>query len=79
VPAVRAQPAEATYLAWLDLRDAVPDGQDPHRLLLSRGKVALGDGRDFGAGGAGWMRLNLATSREILTEAVGRIATALAR
>jgi cystathionine beta-lyase len=79
VPAVRAQPAEATYLAWLDLRDAVPDGQDPHRLLLSRGKVALGDGRDFGAGGAGWMRLNLATSGEILTEAVDRIATALAR
>jgi cystathionine beta-lyase len=79
VPAVRAQPAEATYLAWLDLRDAVPDGQDPHRLLLSRGKVALGDGREFGAGGAGWMRLNLATSGEILTEAVDRIATALAR
>ncbi|AEG45579.1 MalY/PatB family protein [Isoptericola variabilis] len=77
-PAVRVQPAEATYLAWLDLRDAVPDGEDPHRLLLRRGKVALADGRTFGTGGAGWMRLNLATTPEILADGVGRVAAALA-
>jgi cystathionine beta-lyase len=69
-------------LAWLDLRAALPDGAsgeaDPHRTLVSRGKVALGDGREFGTGGAGWMRLNLATSAEILTEGVHRVARALA-
>ncbi len=81
-PAVRVQPADATYLAWLDLRDALPDGErgaaDPHGTLVRRGKVALADGRDFGTGGAGWVRLNLATSAEILTEGVHRVARALA-
>ncbi len=81
-PAVRVQPADATYLAWLDLRAALPDGAsgetDPHRTLVSRGRVALGDGREFGTGGAGWMRLNLATSADILTEGVHRVARALA-
>jgi cystathionine beta-lyase len=80
--AVRVQPAEATYLAWLDLRDAVPPGPsgeiDPHRFLLRRAKVALADGSHFGTGGAGWLRLNLATSPDILTTALDRMATALA-
>jgi cystathionine beta-lyase len=34
-------------------------------------------GADFGTGGAGHVRLNLATSPELLTEAVARMASAL--
>ncbi|MEG3615479.1 MalY/PatB family protein [Isoptericola haloaureus] len=78
-PAVRVHPGEGTYLMWLDVRDAVPADVDPHRHVLRTAKVALGDGRDFGTGGAGWLRLNLATSPEILTEAVERLGTALGR
>ncbi|WP_277213558.1 MalY/PatB family protein [Isoptericola croceus] len=76
-PAVRVQPADGTYLAWLDVRDAVPEGADPHHHVLRTARVALGDGRHFGTGGAGRLRLNLATSPEILTEAVTRLGTAL--
>ncbi|WP_343035633.1 MalY/PatB family protein [Isoptericola sediminis] len=75
-PAVRVHPAEGTYLMWLDVRDAVPAGVDPHRHVLRTAKVALGDGRDFGAGGDGFLRLNLATSVDILTEAVERLGRA---
>lgn len=81
-PAVRVQPAEATYLAWLDVRDALPDGvadAGAHELVLSHARVGLGDGVPFGTGGAGRLRLNLATSRAILGDAVERVATALAR
>lgn len=79
-PAVRVQPADATYLAWLDVRAALPDGVpagDAHRFVVDRARVALGDGVTFGAGGAGWLRLNLATSPAILTEAVERLGRAL--
>jgi cystathionine beta-lyase len=76
-PAVRVHPGDGTYLCWLDVRDAVPAGADPHRHVLSTAKVALGDGAHFGAGGAGWLRLNLATSEEILTEALERLVRAL--
>lgn len=76
VPSVRWAPPEATYLAWLDLR-ALPLGDDPAAVLLERGRVALGRGPDFGAGGDGFARLTFATSRPILTEAVTRIAAAI--
>ncbi|MGW8567643.1 MalY/PatB family protein [Isoptericola sp. NPDC055881] len=79
-PAVRLQPAEATYLAWLDVRDALPAGvaaTGAAGLVLERGRLALEDGVRFGAGGAGWLRLNLATSTAVLTEAVRRLGRAL--
>ena len=76
-PAVRVQPAEGTYLMWLDVRDAVPAGSDPHHHVLRTARVALGDGRHFGTGGAGRLRLNLAASAETLTAAVERLAPAL--
>ncbi|GGW71471.1 cystathionine beta-lyase [Streptomyces lucensis JCM 4490] len=75
LPAVRAYPAEATYLAWLDCRP-LGLGDDPAQVFLDRGRVALSSGLPFGAGGAGHARLNLATPPEILTEGVRRMAAA---
>lgn len=78
LPAVRWTPPEATYLGWLDLRDAgVPEGTAPADLLLDKARVALVDGRTFGAEGDGFARLNLAASRPLLDEALARIAAAL--
>jgi cystathionine beta-lyase len=76
-PGVRVHPGDGTYLCWLDVRDVVPAGVDPHRHVLRTAKVALGDGTHFGSGGSGWLRLNLATSEEILTEALDRLVPAL--
>ncbi|GES29999.1 aminotransferase class I/II-fold pyridoxal phosphate-dependent enzyme [Streptomyces angustmyceticus] len=76
LPAVRYRPAEGTYLAWLDCRP-LGLGDDPAAVFLARGRVALSSGPGFGTGGAGHVRLNLATSPELLTEAVRRMAAAL--
>ncbi|WEO93765.1 aminotransferase class I/II-fold pyridoxal phosphate-dependent enzyme [Streptomyces sp. FXJ1.172] len=76
LPAIRLHPAEATYLAWLDCRP-LGLGDDPARAFLERGRVAVNSGLPFGTGGAGHVRLNLATSPEILTEGVRRMAAAL--
>jgi cystathionine beta-lyase len=77
LPRVRYQPGEGTYLAWLDCRD-LGLGDDPAAVLLEHGKVALNSGPTFGTGGAGYARLNLATSPELITEAVRRMAAATA-
>ncbi|MEU3830492.1 aminotransferase class I/II-fold pyridoxal phosphate-dependent enzyme [Streptomyces sp. NPDC029080] len=77
LPDVRVHPAEATFLAWLDCR-ALGLGDDPAGAFLERGRVALSSGLPFGTGGSGHARLNLATSPDILTEAVRRMAAALA-
>ncbi len=76
LPAVRHRPAEATYLAWLDCR-ALGLGDDPAEVFLERGRVALTSGIPFGTGGAGHVRLNLATSPEVITDGVRRMAAAL--
>jgi cystathionine beta-lyase len=76
LPGIRLHPAEATYLAWLDCR-ALGLGDDPAQVFLDRGRVALSSGLLFGTGGAGHVRLNLATSPEILTEGVRRMAAAV--
>ena len=76
LPQVRRQQPEATFLAWLDCR-AIGEGAEPQQRFLERGRVALYPGTDFGAPGSGWVRLNVATSEEILDEAVTRMADAL--
>jgi len=76
LPAVSYQPAEASFLAWLDCRD-LGLGQDPAEAFLTAGRVALSPGPDFGVQGAGFARLNIGTSPELLGEAVRRMAAAL--
>lgn len=76
LPGVGHRPGEGTYLAWLDCR-ALGLGDDPARVFLERGRVALSPGPDFGTGGAGHVRLNLATPPDILAEGVRRMAAAL--
>ena len=69
---------EATYLAWLDCtRLALPTS--PARFFLDNAKVALSDGRHFGAGFEQFVRLNFATSRSLLTEILQRMRQALAQ
>jgi cysteine-S-conjugate beta-lyase len=76
LPGIRYCPGEGTYLAWLDCR-ALELGDDPAAAFLERGRVALNSGPSFGTGGNAHARLNLATSPEILTEAVRRMACAV--
>ncbi|MFC8297851.1 MalY/PatB family protein [Micromonospora orduensis] len=77
LPAVGYRPGQATCLAWLDCR-ALGLGDDPAAVFLDRGRVALSSGLAFGTGGAGHVRLNLATAPELVTEAVRRMASAVA-
>ncbi len=77
LPGVGYVPPQAGFLAWLDCRP-LGLGDDPAEVFLDRGRVALTSGLGFGAEGKGWARLNIGTSRELLTEAVSRMAAALA-
>jgi hypothetical protein len=58
LPGVKMAPAEGTYLAWLDCREAPIPGGDPYTFFLERAKVALNDGKLFGPGGEGFVRLS---------------------
>lgn len=77
LPGVGHHPPQGTYLAWLDLR-AAGLGEAPAKALVERAKLGLNEGADFGLGGAGFVRLNFATTRSVLDDALERLATALA-
>jgi cystathionine beta-lyase len=76
LPSLRYRPGAGTYLAWLDCREAGL-GEDPAAVFLDRGRVALTGGLPFGTGGAAHARFNLATSPQLIMEAVGRMVSAL--
>lgn len=77
LPQVGVHVPAATYLAWLDMR-RTGLGDTPGKALMEQAKVGLNEGSSFGKGGAGFVRLNFATSRAILSEAMERIAAVLA-
>jgi cystathionine beta-lyase len=75
LPEIDWRPPAATYLAWLDCR-FLGTGDRPRNLFLERGRVALEPGPRFGKPGAGYVRMNFATSSEILVSAVTAMARA---
>jgi len=78
LPGVKFAAPEATYLAWLDCRGAGAAAGDPYTFFLEKARVALNDGRAFGRGGEGFVRLNFACPRATLAEALARMRRALA-
>ena len=77
LPRARYVLPQAGYLAWIDC-SALGLGPDPAKAFLDRGRVALSPGPSFGTGGEGFARLNLATTRTLLEEAVRRMVRAVA-
>jgi cystathionine beta-lyase len=72
LPRLRLSHVEATYLAWLDVRDAPV--ADAGAACLREG-LALSAGADFGD--PGYLRLNFACTRATLQEALRRLHAAL--
>ncbi|MDR2616130.1 MAG: aminotransferase class I/II-fold pyridoxal phosphate-dependent enzyme [Oscillospiraceae bacterium] len=69
-PKARFTRNDGTYLQWLDLTEyGYPDAQ---KQIFDRARVALTGGEGFG-GTKNHVRLNYATSRAVLTEALDRI------
>ena len=78
IPEVIFRAPDATYLAWVDCA-ALSLEVDPAEFFLANGRVAFSPGPNFGVGYSSYMRINFATSAELVTEAVDRMALALGR
>lgn len=76
LPQVVCRPSEGTYLLWVDFRGLGLTHEELVERMTHSARVALNDGAHFGAEGRGFMRMNVATSRELLLQALERIAEA---
>ncbi len=78
MPGLRTTVPDATYLAWLDCREAGLTG-NPYTFFRDQAKVALSDGAAFGTGGDGFVRLNFGCPHALLVEGLERMSAALAQ
>jgi len=67
-------PSQGTYLAWVDASSL--GFENAAVTIRERGKVAFSPGTDYAGDRGQWIRINLATSPEIIREAVRRIGVA---
>ena len=74
LPQIGYRIPNTSYLAWLDL-SALNLGADPRQRLLDEARVAFSAGALYAADHDQFIRVNFATSQEILAEAVKRIAS----
>ena len=73
LPGVRYTPPDATYLAWLDCRDARPRRR-PRRRRSASAASSSAPARSSASRATGFVRLNFATSPAILAETVAAMA-----
>ncbi|MCB0870554.1 MAG: aminotransferase class I/II-fold pyridoxal phosphate-dependent enzyme [Solirubrobacterales bacterium] len=73
LPAAKYRAPAAGYLAWVDARETGL-GPDPSIPILDEARVAVSSGPGFGRSGAGYFRLNIGTSPDLIEAAVRSIA-----
>ena len=76
LPKAKTHMPHCSYLAWIDFA-GYELGADPAAYLVEHAKVAFVPGVRFGEKFSSYIRLNFATSPEIITEAINRVARAL--
>ncbi|MED4016732.1 MalY/PatB family protein [Sutcliffiella cohnii] len=77
VPDVTAFKPEGTYLIWIDCRKLQLNEDQLKDALLHKGKLALDFGKKFGPEAEGFVRMNVACSKETLNEGLKRLKLAL--
>ena len=77
LPAIKIVHAEGTYLLWLDCRSLGWNDVKLRDFFVREARVGMNPGTAFGKNGSGFMRLNIASPRQVIAEALGRVREAL--
>jgi cystathionine beta-lyase len=76
IPEIKAIIPEASFLVWLDCRALGLPQSELVSLFVNKAHLALNDGKMFGPGGNGFMRLNVGCSRTVLLQALEQLKKA---
>jgi len=77
IPALHMFRPEGTYMIWLDFRKFGLDDKTLRNKLIHEAGLGFNPGTEFGPGGEGFMRMNIACPRSTLTVALERLETML--
>jgi cystathionine beta-lyase len=76
IPEIKMIEPDGTYLLWLDCRNLGMDYHSLKNFMIENAKVGMEDGYIFGKSGRGFMRMNIASPRSLINEALNRIENA---
>ncbi len=76
IPGLRSMVLEGTYLAWVDFAGTGMDAAEFTRRVGEQAGIAANRGPTFGKGGESFLRFNIATQRDVVEQAVRRLADA---
>jgi cysteine-S-conjugate beta-lyase len=71
---VKLIPPEATYLGWLDFSETGLNDDEIRKILIEKAGLGLSPGSMFGNGGQGFQRINVATPKTIVLNAMEKIS-----
>lgn len=77
IPQIKALRPQASFLIWLNCRALNLDHDALVRLFVDGARLALNDGEMFGQEGRGFMRMNIASPRAVLQDALERLEKAV--
>lgn len=77
IPSISLIQPQGTYLLWLDCRSLAMTDAQLEVFFVQKAKVGMNAGKTFGEGGSGFMRLNIASPRSVIYDALTRITKAL--
>ena len=75
-PKIKAIRPQASFLVWLDCREMGLSQKALNDFFVDKAHLALNDGTTFGKEGEGFMRLNVASPRSVLEQAMKQLAEA---
>ena len=75
-PKIKVIRPQASFLVWLDCREMGLSQEALVDFFVDKAHLALNDGTAFGQEGTGFMRLNVASSRSVLEQAMKQLAEA---
>jgi len=73
IPRIKVLKPEATYLLWMDMREFGMNNIELKDFFVNKVGIAVNQGDIFGVEGEGYVRLNIATSRDVVVEAMVRL------
>ncbi|KQT18620.1 hypothetical protein ASG31_05160 [Chryseobacterium sp. Leaf404] len=73
IPAIKVTESQSTYLMWLDCKNLIFQSTVLEEKLINQAKLKLNAGSRYGLAGDGFMRINIACPRKILTDGLGRL------
>lgn len=78
IPCVKAMLPQASFLIWLDCSGLGLCQEKLVNFLVKKAHLFMNDGTMFGPEGAGFVRLNIACPRSVLTQALDQLRDAVA-